>query len=518
MLVVCVVVLGTVTGVAAAQGPSISVSMNGDSVSEDETVRTENDPEMELTVEAESQLQLVEVRVDGNIRESFEPGEKSFSKTLTLGLDEGEHTVKVIASGEETSTFETTVLKDNSGPFVEYTNPFSTDLGAPPEGGTVSDANVTLAGDLVDDVGVETITITRSFYYSFGGRTQDVKKTYTVEDPGDSFSTELFLGDGENELTAIYKDKMGNQRRHDFTITVDDRESPTMELTLPSRTGAPEVRMLGTIRDNVKLQKVELILPHDSDKQIVTKQSPEPNPDRLSVEINQKVTLEEGENTIAINATDNSGNSRVKEFDVTFDPNVKPRITIDEERTRFEGGSLAVRGRVDRGEISAVTLESIDAASGEIVSIVKAYSGQGTSTRVDFDETLSVADGKTRIRVLVTDSQGDQHDRTFTVEPTTQTVLLEGAGVEGSAATPTPAAAGGATPTATESGGATPTQTASGGTNAESDIQGTAPQSDATETPNTEAEETPSANGPGFTAGATLLAALLVGLRLAFRE
>lgn len=511
------VIVATTAGVGLAQ-PSISVSIDGEDVSEGQTVRVKNDPDVEIAIEADSALELVEVRVDGEIRETFEPGTESFSQTVTLDVDNGENDVRVIANADEVTTFEATILKDNAGPFIEYTTPFETpEMRPPPEDTTVSDALVTLSGNLVDDTGVESIEIERRFRYEYAGTTDTDRAFYEIDDPGESFSQELFLGDGDNDISVRYTDEMGNVRTHEFSLTVTDDSSPSIDLTVPSRTGAPEVRLRGTVKDNVKIRTVEISGP-GVNKEVVTERSPEPNRDRLAVEINEVMSLEEGENRLVVAATDNSGNTERREVTVVYDRNVEPRITFDPDRTGFEGGDLVVRGRVDRGRIADVTLEAIDTASEDVVDIVKVYSGDGTN-RVDIDDSLSVADGETRIRVLVTDVDGNQHEDSFTVDPTTETVSLQGA--DGATdGTPTATPSGGDTPTASP-GDATPSPTStpgdgtSGDASASTSAAETAPQADSDADSGGEVEA--SADGPGFTVGVSVLAIVLVGMRLLAR-
>lgn len=423
-LLVGFTLVGMAAGIVTAQ-PSISLSINGEEVSPGATIQTQNDPDLDVSVEANSTIELVEIRIDGERRKGYNPDSESFSETLTLDLDNGEHDLEVIVSAEETETFEASIVKDSAGPFIEYTNPFQTpDRTSPPDSTTVGEATVTLSGDLIDDTGVESIRIERTFEYDYAGQEQS-REFYEINNPENSFSQELLLGDGENEIKTRYVDELGNIRRHEFSLVVRDQTAPRINLSVPSETGASEVTLEGTVSDNVKIQTITVSTASQGSKEIVSERSPEPDEDRLSIDIEEAVTLSEGRNEVVVEATDNSGNTETQEFEVVYNRNIAPEIVIDCAQTRFENDQIAVRGHVEQGEITSVTVESIDTEAGDRIDITNVYNGDGTN-RVEIDDLLTVAAGETRVRVLVTDSQDDQHEISFTVNPETQGRFLDG--------------------------------------------------------------------------------------------
>jgi len=514
-----VVLVGALAGVAAAQ-PSVSVSIDGEEVTDGSTVETKNDPELDISVDANTTIEFVEVRVDGDSRERYSPDSDSFSETLTLELDSGEHDVEIVASADQTRTVEVTVLKDSARPFIEYTNPFQTpDQKPPPATTTVSGAEVDLAGNLIDDTGVETIQIERTFEYRYAEQ-ETSREFYELEDPGDSFSQELFLGDGDNQITARYTDRLGNIRRHEFTLIVQDNEDPTVDLSVPSETTSETITIEGTVSDNVKVQTFTLTA-NKNTRTLVGERSPEPERDRLSVDFQTNVTLLEGENTLTVEATDNSDNTITQEFDVVYNRQIVPDIVIDCERTGFESGQISVRGSVEEGEIRSITLETVATESDEIIDITSIYEGEQTN-QVAIDETLGVAAGETRVRLVVTDSQGDQHEKTFLVNPVSGGVFLEGgAGCDPSVpSTATPTETPTATPTvpgtAADQVTASPTPDDSGTGEADG-VSEDAPQAE-DDTPQPEDDETDGGSGPGFTVLVTLSALLGVALYVARRE
>lgn len=514
-----VVLAGALAGVAAGQ-PSVSVSVDGDEVSDGATVETKTDPELDISVDANETLELIEVRVDGETREQYTPDSESFSETLTLDLDDGERNVEVVANAKQTTTLQVTILKDNGRPFIEYTNPFETPgQGPPPATTTVSDAQVDLAGELIDDTGVETIDIERSFQYRYA--TQETSREfYTVEDPGDSFSQELFLGDGENEIVATYTDELGNLRRHEFSLIVQDNTDPTIDLSVPDETTTSELDIEGSVSDNVKVQTVSVVA-NQNTQTVVTERSPEPNRDRLAVDLETSVSLSEGENTITVEATDNSDNTVVQEFDVVYNRQIVPDMIIDCEETGFEGGQVAVQASVERGEITGVRLETVGTESEEIVDITNIYSGEQTD-EVAVEETLGVAAGETRVRLTATDSQGDQHTQSFLVNPVTGGMFLNGnAGCDPavpSTVTPTETQPPSPTPTASVSGDATDGSqaTADGGASDAGSATEDSPQADEN-TAQPDDGETDGGSGPGFTVVLSLVALLIVALRTSLR-
>lgn len=518
-----VVFVGALAGVAAAQ-PSVSVSVDGEEVTDGSTVETGSDPELDISVEANKTIEFVEVRVDGESRERYSPDSESFSETLTLELDNGEHDVEVVANTDEATTLEVTILKDSGRPFVEYTNPFETPgRGAPPSITTVSDAQVDLAGDLFDDTGVENIEIERTFQYRYAEQ-ETSREFYELEDPGDSFSQELFLGDGDNQITARYTDRLGNIRRHEFTLDVRDNEDPTVDLSVPGETTSEKITIDGTVSDNVKVQTFT-ITANGNTRTLVGERSPEPDRDRLSVDFQTNVSLLEGENTITVEATDNSDNTVTREFDVVYNRQIVPDIVIDCERTGLESGQMAVRGSVEQGEITSVRLESVATESGEIVTITSIYEG-GVTDQVTVDETLGVAAGETRMRLVVTDSQDDQHEQSFLVNPVTGGVFLDGgAGCDPSVpstATPTETPTATATATATgtaadESPDASPTPDDSGGGESGGGSED-APQAEEDTSQTDGDDETNGGSGPGFTVLVSLVAVLFVAVHIARRE
>jgi hypothetical protein len=197
-----------------------------------------------------------------------------------------------------------------------------------------------------------------------------------------------------------------------------------------------------------------------------------------------------------------AGNTVEKEYNVVYDPDAAPRVTIDEDRTSVDGDSVTVRGRVDSGRITGVSIEAVDTDSGETVDLARVHSSDQPTNRVDIEQQLSLADGPTEIRVLVTDAEGEQHETVFFVDPesgsiTTEESAAEGdSGDDGGATTSTEATAGGGQ--SQDDGGSD-----DGGGQDDAGGGGSGPVD---------------MNVPGFTPLTALLAIVLVALRLFVRE
>jgi hypothetical protein len=71
-------------------------------------------------------------------------------------------------------------------------------------------------------------------------------------------------------------------------------------------------------------------------------------------------------------------------------------------------------------------MESIDTDSGDRVDLARVHSSDQPTNRVDIEQELSLADGPTVVRVLVTDDEGDQHETSFLVDPESGEISMDG--------------------------------------------------------------------------------------------
>ncbi|ERG96441.1 hypothetical protein [Haloquadratum walsbyi] len=87
---------------------------------------------------------------------------------------------------------------------------------------------MTLAGTFQDRSDVTAVQITHVYEYDFAGRSQSTRSTYRLSPTDNSFTRQLVLGVGENEITAEYTDEFGNLREHEITIRLIDLSAPQL--------------------------------------------------------------------------------------------------------------------------------------------------------------------------------------------------------------------------------------------------------------------------------------------------
>jgi hypothetical protein len=397
LAVTTLLVLAVGVGPVAAAGPTVSVAVDGDEVADGGTVSVREDPTVDLSVAANATIESVEVLVDGDVRERFEPGSATFSGTVRLDLASGEHTLEVIATangtGSENGTtrFEATVVRDGAGPFVGYTSPFETpDFSAPPGSTSVDDGLITLSGDLADDTGVASIRIERRYEYSFAGSQRASRAVYTAEDPGESFTREVLLGNGENDLTITYTDELGNVRIHEFELDVRDTTDPVVNATAPERTTAGSVRVRGLVSDNVKIDTVRIGSFSTATTVVLGQTSPEPDRERLSFRLDERIRLSEGRNDILVTATDIAGNTARQELDVVSDPDAETPAA-----TPTPAGSDAGSGEATATPAGTEVAEGARAVGTTTPGPANgsATPGAGTATTTPGAETVTTTPG-----------------------------------------------------------------------------------------------------------------------------
>lgn len=449
-----------------AASPSISLTVNDRSVDGGEEVRVESAPRVRIEVTADAVIETVVVRVDGATEKTYSPGADSFSETLVPELEDGQNQLKVIVkdANGNVETVTITITKDDRGPFVRFTGPFETKgkRSPIPEAADVEDGYVTISGELFDASGVKRIKITRRFEYEFANDVRVAVETYRIRDPGSTFSQEVFLGSGTNRITIQLTDRMGHKRTYETELNVIDSTKPTIDVTLPEQTQAAKVTLEGSARDNVQLDSVKITGQQGSlSKTILTGLGPKPDESRVSVPLETRISLREGDNTITVEATDLAGNTVTESFNVFYERTIAPQIEFKNEGTEFTAdGKISVSGVVKNGEITAVTVETIEESSGETVDLVPVYTGSDVKSSVVVTESLETAAGETRVVLRATDSNGEEHLKSCLVDPATETTCFD---ME-STPTPTPTTttqdgtSDGSTPGGSD--GSTPTQTA----------------------------------------------------------
>jgi len=184
------VVLASVTVVpVTGASPTVTLTVDGEPVAAGSETLVRTDPTVGVRVEASVPVELVDVRVDGAIRWSREPGESSVEATVPLALESGANEVTVVANADGVSSVSATVIKDDQRPRVAYTAPFETSaLAGVPAEVRVDAAATTLAGDLVDDAGVTRLTVDRAYTYERAGETLASRRHHAQRAPSTSRS------------------------------------------------------------------------------------------------------------------------------------------------------------------------------------------------------------------------------------------------------------------------------------------------------------------------------------------
>lgn len=419
-VVASLAVAGPPTGTAAAQdGTTIEVAVDGEPLADGGERVVYEDPTANVSVDANASIEFIEVRVDGEVRRSYEPANRSFSRSIPLDLGVNENAVEVIVSADGASTFATTLTKRTGAPRVEYTSPFTTSVhGGPDDEVDVSTGRVTLAGNLHTSAEMESVRITRKHVDETGDGNQTTRDFYRIDDPGGSFSQELLLGAGENQITARYTDTNGRTNTDSFTLVVTDGTSPRVAVSAPEVSYTDSAQVRATVRDDTKIDRVELHRNStDTSRVLLSGTDTGPDPDRLAFTTNASIGLYEGDerNEYRLVATDSAGNTNETTFSVAYDPD--PQVTFANETVNSTAETVRVAGTVSKARVSRVSVESTETATGERLDIERVYDAGSPTSEVAFDRTLRAASGQTTVTVLVIHDGGSQHTATTTLRP-----------------------------------------------------------------------------------------------------
>lgn len=434
LAVVVLVLTAALAPVVDAQ-TTLTVSVDGTTVGDGDSVTVTDDPELALDLEEDESIQSVTVRVDGETRQSFAPNATAFSERVTLDLIDGEHEVSVLVDDQERLT--ATVLKDSTGPLMTFTSPFES-AGRPSNGEvSIDQANVTLAAELSDLSGVSEVQIERSYEWTFAGRSRRDRATYRIENPGTNVSQPLLFGLGENDLHVVAIDTHGQRRTHDITVRVFDTQRPVIELERFERTG-DRLHVEGTVSDNVKVNSLAYRIEGTAQKSFVLNPtSAEPTRSRIAVDFAFTVPVGDSTEAVVLEATDVADNEREWTVPLDYRGHLEPRVTIAE--TRVSDGGVDVTGSVADGRVVQVVVESVG-PDGSVVDSRTVYDGEATSS-VEIRERLDAAGGETTVVIRAVDADGRTYSESATL------------------ATPTPTRTPTATPSPTPTATATPTAT-----------------------------------------------------------
>jgi len=402
---------------ATAQKPDINATVGGDRLVQDGEITVLEDPSANVTVTSDTPIKLVEVRVNGEIRRSYRPNETAFSRAVSLDLDPNENTVEIIAQSSSIKSLQTTITKHTAAPRVQYSSPFSTSIkGGPSNETNLSSGQVTLAGSLHTVSTVEQIRIERTHRPEANNSSREL---YQIRNPGESFSQELLLGVGTNEVVAEYTDANGRTNTDTFRLIVDDATDPTIDLDSPNSSYTDSTEIRGTVRDETKLKKVSLNRTSNNASQVLLLSSDdEPDANRLSYAIDMTVDLfdDNDDNEFKIVAEDAAGNVQTRTFSLNYEP--EPQVTITENTTNRTANTVQVAGEISEAEIDRVTVETINTQSGDRLDLARVYDAGTPTTTLEFDRTLRATPDHTVVKLLIEYEDGQQ---TRTIQPSIAT-------------------------------------------------------------------------------------------------
>jgi hypothetical protein len=282
--------------------------------------------------------------------------------TLELNLTDGEHIITVVATDEagNPATEVTTVIVDT----------------VPPE----------VTADMEDGAYVNTLTVT------FTGTTDTEMVTVnganaTVDIANLTYTIELTLVEGANNVTVVGKDLAGNEATIDMVVNVDTTP-PGLTVTAPSGnetvyTNVVEHTLEGTVTG------ADTLMFNDADLTFTANGTFKTN-----------FTLEAGENVLSVVAEDLAGNEATWTFTMVFD-NVTPVVKIDAPVDGYvtNAATVTVKGTVD------------DLAA----TLVYGTNTSVTNDNGTFSQVVSLSLGDNTITIKATDMAGNVGQATVVV-------------------------------------------------------------------------------------------------------
>jgi len=434
----------------SADAPTITVGVDAKPLDDGDTYHTPTDPLVRVQVSADAPVSLVEIRINGTTRRSFEPSSDAVDRSVFLDLETGPHRLTVVAEAGGVATYAATIIKDDAAPTVTYTAPFAPDESSddptlpPATELTVNRGNVSIDGRLDDFSLVDAVRVNHSYDYELpNGTERQGRRSYLLPTPGVDFRQSLHLVPGSNRITVSAEDAVGNRRTHEFTVAVDDETAPNLTVTDVEWVSPTRLHVEGRVTDRVQVQSVWLASGNTSDEPLVTSEdetpgrhplvfpkSTAPDADRRSVRLDTTVYHPRGDDYVVLGANDTAGNERTWNYSLsTF---LAPTVTVADGRTGYvDDRTVAVGGRVVDGQVREVSVETVDPVTGRIVDIRPVDLGPDGA----FDTRLGGADDETLLRVRVRDASGAEHLTNVTVaaplEPTAVPAENDGGGADG---------------------------------------------------------------------------------------
>jgi uncharacterized protein YfaP (DUF2135 family) len=323
-----------------------------------------------------SGLQTVELSVNGNAQAVSLDSNGDFSTNVSL--NEGNNTIVLRAvdtfGNEATTSATTTVDLDTEAPVVT--------LNAP---GTTADADVTVIGTVSDESAVSAVTLSVN-----GGAAQPI----TLTSDG-NYSQTVSLNEGENTVTVTATDEFGNSAGQTATVLVDT-SVPSLSLSAPSTSDSTTVTVTGSASDPNGISAAELVV--NGNSQTLSLDS--------NGDFSVTVSLNEGDNTMVLQATDSLGNTASASTTTLVDTTA-PAVSLSAPASS-DSTSVEVSGSVTDAN-GLQTTELVVNGNAQTISLASDGS---------FTETLTLVEGENTIVLRAVDSFGNdaQTSSTTTVD------------------------------------------------------------------------------------------------------
>ncbi|KXA91725.1 hypothetical protein AKJ57_00105 [candidate division MSBL1 archaeon SCGC-AAA259A05] len=273
-------------------------------------------------------------------------------------------TVHIVESGADPTRLDLSIT-DEGAPSIT--------IDAPSDGALLDESSVTVEGTVTDDV---------SFY-------DEITATVAGEEVSlgsdGSFSTEVSLDTGANDITVSAEDFLGNSDSKTVTVT-SDTESPSLEVTAPSLVGEKSATIEGTVTDDVA------------------------SPEKLSVTLNgssidldsegnfsKEKSLVTGSNSFTIIAEDQVGHTAEESVTIVSDT-TGPQVNI----------TSPVSGKVVKTDTMTIKATvSDDVASYNEITVTLDEETVPLSADGTFEKEVSVASGQNTFEVTAEDPVGN---------------------------------------------------------------------------------------------------------------
>jgi len=417
--------------------PSIDASINGDPIEADgfRVVMEEARLRLDVSMPGNETLDTVLVRLDGEtVVDRSDPG-SSVSINRSLPIGGGNNTVRVVAEGtnDEVRSMRFRVYLETVPPALDFESPVDT-LPAPyryPDL-VIGRTDARFQGTFDDLTGFDIAS------FSFSRSGSDRFETFDVGGDG-SFDRRVLLGYGRNDVELQTRDTLGNAHIRSFTVRVEDRDPPEVDLGFTSQQeDQPRYEVTGTVNDTVWIRNVSVrVFHYDRNDFQPSQRVYETVPDRryrgrsrdrLNVSFDQTVRLLEGRNLVVVRARDIAGHSTIRRFFIRYTPDteVAPTVSVIRNQTVVRNDSaLDVRALIsdDDRDFERVLVEAESLETGAVTDVESIRPTDNATFLLD--RTLNVSAGVNRIQVTAFDGREESTTERFFINTSRQYPLEE---------------------------------------------------------------------------------------------